>query len=152
MRVRGGGGVIVAALLMLAAAQGPAEKAARADLAEFDPKEDCRNPQSQPAMNGCAALDAAKADDALNAQWAKTVAAMKDFDTDVAPGGDHLPTYYTTLLDGQRAWLKFRDSQCLSEGFAARGGTMEPMLEQQCKARLTRERTAQLKALADDGE
>ena len=61
---------------------------------------------------------------------------------------DRQPGYFETLLEGQRAWLKFRDSQCLSESFMARGGSMQPMVDAQCKAYLNDLRTEQLRVLA----
>lgn len=53
------------------------------------------------------------------------------------------------LVKAQRAWIGYRDAQCLSWGFQARGGSMEPMLVSSCEADLTRKRTAELKALVD---
>ena len=41
--------------------------------------------------------------------------------------------------------MKRRDASCDYEGFQARGGTMEPMLVAMCLARLTEERTKQLR-------
>src|SRR5690606_1177340 len=50
---------------------------------------------------------------------------------------DRQPGHFDTLLEAQRAWLRFRDAQCLSESFMARGGSMQPMLDSQCKTYLT---------------
>ncbi|HEU4650144.1 MAG TPA: lysozyme inhibitor LprI family protein, partial [Croceibacterium sp.] len=61
--------------------------------------------------------------------------------------GDSQPGHYETLLAAQRAWLAYRDAQCRSESFMARGGSMQPMLELQCKAYMTELRIQQLRLL-----
>ena len=104
----------------------------------------CRSPQTQSEMNRCAALDFARADSALNLAWRAAVAVERQQDADSADGR---PSAEGKLREAQRAWLVFRDSHCTVEGYAARGGTMESMLENGCRARLTRERTGQLRAL-----
>jgi uncharacterized protein YecT (DUF1311 family) len=109
---------------------------------------DCVNALTQRDMNWCAAEDFRAADAALNAQWAITAAAMKRADKD-GTAADGRIGYHAALLAAQRAWLAFRDAQCVSEGYAARGGSMEPMLVANCKAELTRERTQQLAALVE---
>lgn len=129
--------MILASLLLLAAAA-------------QDPDVDCENPQYQVEMNLCAGKDYDAADAALNAQYKQTVAALKARDKDIDRSYDSQPTHYDTLLAAQRAWITYRDQQCLSESFAARGGTMAPMLHSGCMARLTRERTAELKELIEE--
>ena len=108
----------------------------------------CDDPHTQSEMNLCAARDFAAADAELNAQWAITSAAMKARDTRIDRRHDRQPGHFDTLLQAQRAWLTYRDAQCRTEGFMARGGTMQPMLEAQCKAYLTHLRTEQLRVLA----
>ena len=108
----------------------------------------CDDPQTQHEMNMCALRDYEQADAALNVQWALTAAAMKEHDGEIDREYDHQPGHYQTLLESQRAWLRFRDAQCLSESFLARGGSMQPMLDSGCKAHLTKLRTQQLRDLA----
>ncbi|MBL8649168.1 MAG: DUF1311 domain-containing protein [Sphingopyxis sp.] len=115
-----------------------------------EPEVDCDNPQYQVEMNFCAQKDYDAADAELNAQWKRTVAEIKRRDKDIDRSYDSQPTGYDTLLAAQRAWLTYRDQQCLSESFAARGGSMAPMLHSGCMARLTKERTEQLKALVEE--
>ena len=93
--------------------------------------------QSQRAMTADAGGAFARADAAMNREWRMTQAYMK---------GDGA-TSAALLLDSQRAWLKFRDAQCAIEGAQFDGGTMQPMEIAGCKARLTNQRTAQLKSL-----
>jgi len=112
-----------------------------------EPANQCDDPQTQQAMNMCAARDFEASDAALNEQWAETVAVQKARDEDVDREYDRQPGYYETLLEGQRLWLKFRDAQCLSESFMARGGSMQPMLHAFCMTHLTELRIQQLRDL-----
>lgn len=100
--------------------------------------------QTQTAMNQQAGAAWKAADAAMTVQWQRTYAAMKRRDaTDTTRGGGF--GYAAATLASQRAWLAFRDSQCAIEGGEYAGGSMQPMVRAQCLARLTRERTAQLK-------
>ncbi|TNM62792.1 lysozyme inhibitor LprI family protein [Aliirhizobium smilacinae] len=111
------------------------------------PTPDCKEPQTQTDMTICAGQDLADADKALNAQYQATRKLLKKRDAEASmpdlKGGDE------ALVKAQRAWIGYRDAQCLSWGFQARGGSMEPMLVSSCEADLTRKRTAELKALVD---
>lgn len=98
-------------------------------------------------MTICAGRDLADADKALNAQYQVTRKALKQRDAGASAelkGGEE------AMVKAQRAWLAYRDAQCASVGFQARGGSMEPMLISSCEADLTRKRTAELKALVDN--
>lgn len=110
------------------------------------PSVDCAQPQTQSAMNICAAREFEAADAALNAQWSATRAVMRTRDM-MDPATDERPGYFEQLLAAQRAWLAFRDAHCAAEGYAARGGSMEPLLVAICRTGLTQARTAQLHAL-----
>lgn len=109
---------------------------------------DCGNPQTQAEMTLCAGQDYQRADAELNALWGEVSAQARD--NDRLAGEDGRPGYAETLLKAQRAWISFRDANCTYEGFAARGGSMEPMLASQCLARMTTERTEQLRQLMQD--
>jgi uncharacterized protein YecT (DUF1311 family) len=61
---------------------------------------------------------------------------------------DERPGYFEVLIAAQRAWLQYRDAHCQSEGYEARGGSLELLLVSTCKRRLTEERTEQLRSLA----
>ena len=47
----------------------------------------------------------------------------------------------------QKAWIGYRTSTCLFEASAAAGGSLAPVLQWRCVARLTRDRAALLSAL-----
>ena len=106
----------------------------------------CENPMSQMDMNFCAGLDFQAADAELNTLWKHVIADAREADSEVDRATDTRPAYEAVLRDAQRAWVQFRDAHCIWEGYEARGGSMEPMLEEGCRARLTRERVAQLRA------
>lgn len=112
------------------------------------PQVDCEEPMTQSAMNICAGRDYRRADAALNRAYDKVAAEMKRLDADTQ-FDDGRPTYFQTLLTAQRAWLVYRDTHCRSEGYLARGGSMEPMLVSGCKAQLTKERTQKLRELLE---
>jgi len=112
--------------------------------------EDCGDLPQQP-MNHCVLRNFERADEAMNAQWKLTSAAMKQSDRELDRTYDKEPGYFATLLAAQRAWLTYREQHCLGESFEARGGSLSPMLHAGCKLRLTRERTRQLKELVEFG-
>ena len=119
-----------------------------------NPDWNCDDPMVQQEMNWCAHQDFLEADAELNRQWAKTSAMFKERDIQWMDGhgnqDDGRPGYFPTLLEAQRAWLKYRDAHCRGEGYYARGGSLEPLLVATCKTNLTRKRTEQLKELAEN--
>ena len=112
---------------------------------------DCRDPQAQIEMNICARIDFEHADAELNRVYREAIAGARQSDREIDRSTDRLPTFEQVLREAQRAWVTFRDAQCTDEGFGeARGGSMEPMVEWACRARLTRERIAQLSAPSNE--
>jgi uncharacterized protein YecT (DUF1311 family) len=102
---------------------------------------DCSNQQTQMDMTACAGLEFEKADAALNDVW-------DDAKTN-AENSDETGAESKALLTAQRSWLAFRDSQCVMEGLAAAGGSMQPMLVALCNAQMTTDRVKQLRAYID---
>jgi uncharacterized protein YecT (DUF1311 family) len=97
-------------------------------------------------MNGQATAGYKAADAAMTRQWQRSYAAMKRRDAaDTSRGGGF--GYAAATLASQRAWLAFRDRQCVIEGGEFAGGSLGTMTRLQCMARLTKERTVQLKDL-----
>ena len=129
-------GAIGSAMLALAGAPAAAQEA------------DCDNPQTQPNMTRCASIDYERADHELNDVWSEAVAMARE--NDMLGTDDGKPGYEETLRKAQRAWISFRDANCEYEGFAARGGTMEPMLVFLCLARVTSTRTNELRQLIQE--
>ena len=107
----------------------------------------CDDPQSQHEMNACAATDFEKADAELNVAWAEALADARVADAELDRDNDQRPTTEAKLREAQRAWIVFRDAHCTVVGYdEARGGSMEPMVYDGCRAAVTRERTAQLRS------
>ena len=107
----------------------------------------------QQAMNQCAYREYLIADAELNAQWQIIRAKAKKDDADFAASGsadfDQREGHFETLLEAQRGWLRYRDAHCRLDGYSARGGSMESLLNATCKAGLTHLRIEELKALAE---
>ncbi len=102
--------------------------------------------QSQAQLNARADAGWKTADVAMTVQWRRAYLRMKARDAqDTSRDGGF--GYAAAMLASQRAWLQFRDRQCVVEGGQFAGGSMQPMAQSQCRARLTRERTEQLKEL-----
>lgn len=102
----------------------------------------------QQGMNYCALLDFQKADAELNAAWKDTFPKIKAHDQEV---DEDLKGWGKNTLDAQRAWITYRDAHCTSEGFKFRGGSMERLIYNSCRANLTRQRTRQIRNLMEDG-
>jgi uncharacterized protein YecT (DUF1311 family) len=47
-------------------------------------------------------------------------------------------------MASQRAWIAYRDAECIWQGFEAHGGSMEPMLVNACLAEKTTQRIKEL--------
>ncbi len=106
----------------------------------------CANATTQSAMNQCAQAALQRADAAMTREWQASYARMKRRDAaDTSRGGGF--GYAAAALNSQRAWLKFRDAQCVLEGGKYAGGSMQPMVRANCLERLTTERAKQLRDL-----
>lgn len=101
--------------------------------------------QTQAQMNASAGAAYQRADAAMNAQWKRTYAYMKGRDAQDRSRAKF--GYAAATLASQRAWIAFRDAQCKIESAEAAGGSLQPLVRSQCLARLTGERTTQLRKL-----
>ena len=102
--------------------------------------------QTQGQMTAQAGARWRAADATMTAQWRTTFAAMKRRDAAVKTRGGGFG-YAAATLASQRAWLQYRDAQCVIEGGEFVGGSLQAMTRSGCLARLTTERTRQLKDL-----
>jgi uncharacterized protein YecT (DUF1311 family) len=109
---------------------------------------DCAKAVITAEVTYCADKDFQRADAEMNAQWKKTLARMRERDAFIDKDRDNWPTSAKALLDAQQKWIKFRDAHCLTERLLVRGGSAEPSMEGACLAKLTRERTTELRYLA----
>lgn len=105
-------------------------------------KPDCYDTaMTQHAMNQCAAQEFETADAELNSVYRQLLAASRD---------DKL--FAEKLTQAERAWVAFRDAQMgalypETDNPLGAYGSVYPMCYGRAKARLTRERTAQLRAM-----
>lgn len=112
---------------------------------------DCSNPLTQADMNQCEALAFERADAEMNRVWTEVRATMQQRDREwPRDTADPRPGFWATTLQSQRAWLRYRDAQCIVKGYAARGGTMESMLISGCRRQLTEARTTELRSLTEN--
>jgi uncharacterized protein YecT (DUF1311 family) len=56
------------------------------------------------------------------------------------------PAGQAALDKAQQSWRQFREQECDFETLGSAGGSIRPMALAECRARLTRERVAQLEA------
>lgn len=92
----------------------------------------CEGNGSQAEASGCAHREFQAADAELNKAYNR-LAGILDADEKAL------------LKESELAWLKYRDSNCTFESSQYAGGTMRPMIESFCLARVTKARTAELK-------
>ena len=105
------------------------------------PTLDCEKAKAQPDLNDCAYRDYEAADADLNAEYRKALAKARALDDEY----EGPPAAVDALKSAQRAWIGYRDGQCVLAGFQARGGQAEAMLVSGCLAELTRNRTQELR-------
>ena len=102
---------------------------------------DCATAEAQQDLNQCAELDWQAADEALNDAYKRAMAEMKDMDANMP---EDLQGAADALRDAQRAWITYRDANCLHAGFPMRGVSAEPLLVYGCMAEMTNDRTVEL--------
>ena len=74
-----------------------------------DPPVNCASPRSTPEFNLCADGALQKADDKLNAAFAKALAFIKTVDSEKPYDA---ASWEQALRTSQRAWVAFRDADC----------------------------------------
>lgn len=95
---------------------------------------DCANASDQATMNQCSAQERAAADKELNAVYQQITARLKD-----EPKGKKL------LISAQRAWIGFRDAECEFSASGVAGGSVHPLIYNDCITGVTKVRTEVLK-------
>lgn len=90
-------------------------------------------------MNVCSYRDYLRADIELNRTW-DAVTKKISKDTPV----------FQTLLDGQRAWLTYRDKQCDVWAKWYEGGTIAALIINTCLTDITKFRAKELSQLLED--
>lgn len=99
--------------------------------------QDCKNPQTQIAMNICSQEEYEREGIRLNKNYKELVAKL---DT----------SRRTQLKEVQLAWIKFRDLQCKYDASLYEGGSMQPLIQANCLLYITKQRNKDIKAMLDD--
>ena len=102
-------------------------------------KHPCDDAQTQFEMNQCARRESEAADAELNKVYNRLAAKLED-------------EQRAQLKAAELAWIKYRDTNCEFESAFYKGGTMRPMVHSYCLARMTNERTAELKQQIETDE
>ncbi|MBI1172120.1 DUF1311 domain-containing protein [bacterium] len=106
---------------------------------------DCSKAEAQVEMTFCAEKDWKAADARLNDAYKAAIDVMKQTDKylDASDQGAE-----AALRAGQRAWITYRDQTCDAEAWTAHGGSAEPMMIYDCRARVTAARALELENMA----
>lgn len=99
--------------------------------------DDCKNPQSQIAMNICAGKDYEREDVRLNKNYNELFSKLDD-------------SHRRRLKEVQRAWLNFRDLQCDYDSSQYEGGTIYSLVHSTCLLQMTKQRNKDLKAMLEE--
>ena len=95
---------------------------------------DCENASDQSTTNQCAAQQHAAADKELNALYQQITSRLKSN-----------PDSQKLLVGAQRAWVAFRDAECKFSASGVAGGSVYPLIYNNCTTALTRSRVQTLK-------
>lgn len=115
------------AAVLVAGVEGPA----RADA----PPDPCANAATQAALGECAYEGFLQASAEMSARLRQVESALT-------------PGQRTTWRRVQKAWLTYRTQACHFESSRLGDGSARPMVQWQCAARMTRERSAELARMA----
>lgn len=94
-------------------------------------KLNCNNAQTQAAINECTNLSYQNADKKLNRVYQQLLSTLES-------------SRKQKLIATQRAWIKFRDTNCEFERSAYEGGSIAPSIYSGCLENTTKLRTQQL--------
>ena len=96
--------------------------------------DDCKDPQSQMALNGCAVKEYEREDAGLNKTYKELVANLEQDRRE-------------KIRAIQLAWIKYRDLQCDFDSARYEGGSMYSLVRFNCLSRMTKQRTKDMKAM-----
>jgi uncharacterized protein YecT (DUF1311 family) len=114
--------IVWASAFALAFAISPAHAAGR----------NCDNATTQLDLDDCAAADYQVADQELNRVYTRLMSQYDEQNRE-------------SLRQAERDWIKFRDSTCTHETAESVGGSMHPMLVDECLTEKTKDRIRDLR-------
>jgi uncharacterized protein YecT (DUF1311 family) len=107
-----------------------------AGLSAAPAREDCGAQQNQTEMNACFERDLQRADDRLNAAYARRIEGMRD-----DPDGVKL------LRAAERSWVDFREKNCIFQAHGEEGGSVYPTIVATCRIKMSAERTKDIQSV-----
>lgn len=105
--------------------------------------------QTTVGMMQCAMSETEAWDVLLNIEYQQARKQAQNMDADDLPDFPGYAVRAEKLLDAQRAWIAFRDANCLAAYGIYGGGSMRQIAGSQCRLRMTAERTIELRMLYD---
>jgi uncharacterized protein YecT (DUF1311 family) len=102
---------------------------------------DCATAMADPDINECAARDLAQADATLNRVYRETLASLAE----LAAGNPDAKDARKQLVEAQRLWVKFRESDCDAVFTLNQGGTIRTAMYYGCMTQHAELRTKQLR-------
>jgi uncharacterized protein YecT (DUF1311 family) len=136
-------GALLCMLAQPALAAGKATDQAAGKMAgKSAAKVDCKAATGEDAVATCAEDAYKEADAALADVWPKAKAAADAKDT-ATKSNKH--SFRDTLVAAEKAWLTYRAAECDWESSEPKGDLSEPVVMNQCLARLTMSRANLLK-------
>ena len=102
--------------------------------------------QSTVGMAECLGAETQAWDSLLNALWPRLKAAAEAADTVESPTDLGLPGRAQSLLAAQRAWIAFRDAECLHAYAQGGMGTIRTLYGASCQLDETAERALEFRA------
>ncbi|MDO7900279.1 lysozyme inhibitor LprI family protein [Pseudomonas citrulli] len=96
--------------------------------------QDCTNAMTQGEMNQCSAQESKAADKTLNDLYQQITARLKDN-----------PDAKQRLVKAQRAWIAFRDAECDFSASGVEGGSVYPLIYNDCLTAQTKARVEAFK-------
>jgi len=95
---------------------------------------DCANASDQATMNQCAGQEFKSTDKELNVVYQQIIGRLKDN-----------PDRKKLLVGAQRAWIGFRDTECKFSASGVEGGSVYPLIYNNCLTAVTKARIEALK-------
>ncbi|SFI11606.1 lysozyme inhibitor LprI family protein [Albimonas pacifica] len=102
--------------------------------------------QTTVGMAGCLGAETEAWDSLLNALWPRLKADAAESDAAESPQAAGLPTRADSLLAAQRAWIAFRDAECLHAYAQGGMGTIRTLYGASCQLEETAERALEFRA------
>ncbi|MDF2231134.1 DUF1311 domain-containing protein [Albimonas sp. CAU 1670] len=93
--------------------------------------------QTTRGMSACLGAETEAWDAILNAMWPRVKAAAEQADAIESPQEMGLPSRAQALLDAQRAWIAFRDAECLHAYAMGGSGTIRTLYGASCQLEQT---------------